>query len=69
LKVCKVFPAAYSLGIDEVLPSVSSIPRSMKPGTAADPSHWKEFCDADVEGGLGDLADNVDLEDDEEDDE
>jgi hypothetical protein len=66
LKVCKVFPAAYSLGIDEVLPSVSSLRRSMNPGTAADPSHWKEFCDTNVDGGLGEFPDDVDFDDEED---
>ena len=60
LKLCKVFPDAYTSDID--LCVVEEVRRSMNPGTAVDPKHWG-FC-SDVtkfEEIREDPADDVDF--------
>ncbi|KAF8806794.1 hypothetical protein BYT27DRAFT_7233606 [Phlegmacium glaucopus] len=68
LKVCKVFPAAYTDGIAQHVPSVESMRRKMNPGTATGADHWNEFCGGDIREKVEDTADNVDFsyEDEEE---
>ncbi|KAF8815386.1 hypothetical protein BYT27DRAFT_7333931 [Phlegmacium glaucopus] len=61
LKVCKVFPAAYTDGIAQHVPSVESMRRKMNPGTATGADHWNEFCGGDIREKVEDTADNVDF--------